>query len=149
MQETDSLEDRIKNLEGQVKKYAVIATVVGLLLGGGGVFGVAQWAYKAPLDKQVLKYESAMKSLNSAIQAASDSGAKEETNKLRMALVGLDKNYRTALGLIEECMQILSRSNANQQDETTQRWLNNTSDKLQQLRTQRELISELDSSENI
>ena len=142
MSRTDSLEKRVKALEGQVRKYAAIATVTGLLLGGGGVFGVVQWVYKAPLDKQVLKYESAMKSLDAAIQAANDSGAKEEAGKLRMELVGLDRNYRTVLGLIEECMQVLSESNAIQQDSRTRAWLEKTSGKLRELQNQRELVSE-------
>ena len=148
MSKTDLLEGRVRTLEGQVKKYAVIATLAGALLGSGGVFGIAQWAYKAPLDKQVLKYESARKSLDSAIQAANDSGAKKEASALRIELIRLDRNYRTALGLIEECMQILSRSEAVQGDVPTQSWLNNTADKLRQLRTQREPISELGDTES-
>ncbi len=137
MSKNDSLDDRVKALEGKVKKYAAIATITVIMLGGGGVFGIAQWAYKAPLEKQVVKYESAMKSLSSAIEAANDSGEKELTSKLRTELVSLDRNYRTALGLIEQCMQVLSRSNANQRDPETSFWLKKTSQELQRLRNQK------------
>lgn len=58
-----------------------------------------------------------MKSLDSPIQAASDSGAKEKARRLRMELARLDRSYRIALGLVEESMQILSKSHAIQGDE--------------------------------
>lgn len=148
MSKKDSLENRVKTLEDRLKKYAAISAIAGLLLGGGGAFGVAQWAYTAPLEKQVLKYESAMNSLNKAIEAAKDSGENEQVNSLRIELVALDRNYREALGLIEECMRVLKESKVFSNDTRTQLWLHNASLRLAQLITSTNTTEEAGSGSN-
>ncbi len=136
MSDVRELEQRVFSLEKQIKKFVALGGIVGMLVGGSGVFGIAQWVYRAPLDKLVVKYESGIGSLQKAIDAANKSGSKDEVKVLRAELIRLDRSYREALGIIDECMRQLSRNRALQQDDTAQ-WLRESSIELQKLESQR------------
>ncbi|MGI9293060.1 MAG: hypothetical protein ACR2PS_03685 [Pseudomonadales bacterium] len=131
-----TLSKRIEALEGKIRKYSTIGVLSGLLLGGGGMLGAAQWMYVAPLDKKIKTYDSAMVSLKTAIDASKESGAVEETTALRKELVDLDRSYRRALGLIAECMEILSSRGLDA------RWLRKASIQLQDLQRQKTPVSD-------
>lgn len=130
------ISERVNKLEDNLKKYTLIGTLVGVLLGGGGVLGIAQWVYQAPLDKKIKIHESAMTSLKATIEALKSAGTAEEAQALRLELVALDRNYRSSLGLIVECMEILSSRGIDQA------WLQKAAQKLKVLEQQRTLISE-------
>ncbi|WDE12759.1 hypothetical protein [Thalassomonas haliotis] len=132
----EPLSKRMGLIEEKLKKYTLIGTLTGVLLGGGGVLGAVQWFYQAPLEKKIKTYESAISSLKGVIEAANKDGAsKEETRALRQELIALDRDYRNALGLVAECMEILSTRGIDQQ------WLQKAARQLRELE-QRPAVTE-------
>jgi len=134
---SEPLTKRVGVIEDKLKKYTLIGTLAGVLLGGGGVLGGVQWFYQAPLDKKIKKYESAISSLKGVIEASKKGGASaEEARALRRELVALDRDYRVALGLVAECMEILSTRGIDKQ------WMEKAARQLKELEQQRKPVSE-------
>ncbi|WDE06330.1 hypothetical protein SG34_005245 [Thalassomonas viridans] len=133
----EPLNKRMGLIEEKLKKYTLVGTLAGVLLGGGGVFGAVQWFYQAPLDKKIKTYESAIASLKGVIEASNKGGASaEEAKALRMELIALDRDYRNALGLVAECMEILATRGIDKE------WLQKAARQLQALEQQRPPVSE-------
>ncbi|WDD99989.1 hypothetical protein [Thalassomonas actiniarum] len=133
----EPLSKRMGLIEEKLKKYTLIGTLTGVLLGGGGVLGAVQWFYQAPLEKKIKTYESAIDSLKGVIEASNKGGAsKEETRALRLELIALDRDYRSALGLVAECMEILSTRGIDKQ------WLQKAAQQLKELEQQRKPVTE-------
>ena len=137
----EPLTKRMGLIEEKLKKYTLVGTLTGVLLGGGGVLGAVQWFYQAPLDEKIKTYESAISSLKGVIETSKKGGASaEEARALRLELVALDRDYRNALGLVAECMEILATRGIDKE------WLQKTAQKLKTLEQQRKPVSEKNES---
>lgn len=98
-----------------LKKHLAIVSIVGALVGGGGVFGVAQWVYTAPvqrdLDTAKLKAEnqgleltrhketidSLQRSITLLAESQHSSDAQMEIDKLKKRIEMTEESLRASL----------------------------------------------------
>lgn len=102
VKEKPALEERVKKLERNGTRLALLATVAGLLLGGGGVFGAVKWWYAAPLDRGIKANEAYMKSLEAEWNRAAEQGDEPWIAALKKELVDSQRIFRRSIKAIQD-----------------------------------------------